>query len=73
MNVGRTMLASHSFSNSSSMILPDPHDGSQRTPWPSATSRTVLTGVDGCSSTPAASDTRSTIRARGQGSARSTV
>ena len=43
-NVGRTMPSSHSFSNNSSISLPDPHDGSHRTPCVSAMARTVSTG-----------------------------
>ena len=58
-------------SNSSSISFPDPHCGSQRTPCCSASERTCSTGWDGCTSSPMASPTRSTIRRVGIPAARS--
>ena len=54
------------------MSLPEPHDGSQRTPCSVASSRIASGGVDGCTVVPTAAETASDMPSRGHGSARST-
>ena len=53
--VGAISVCSAVASNSSSMILPEPHRGAHDTPCSAASARSCSTGCDGCTATPMAS------------------